>query len=451
MSEILIYFFEIISVIICIHNLYGRKNIISIYTLSFISLEIIYMYLVNEEVLFKETMLIMYLFFIIYSMLQFGDSIVNSVYNCMLTMLIVSVTQMIMYIPASLLIYKFIKNENFMALFINIAVLIFVFFSQKSKLYKILHNIIVDKEKRGMVCILVNGLILAYYLYKFKKDNFIMTDAYLTGGLLFVIVIFAIYRWQQSTYEVKLKQKQLEMTRIYNDSFKSLIDVVHKNQHDFNNHLLALSALENEENNEKIKQRKNEYKNRISEENKYNSILYRINEPIIAGFLFGKLKETENMGVETTYDVNLCTGEFKYISVYDFIEILGILIDNARDAILSNKTTQNNRENIKDNNECGNEGSVKGNNDCEKKENITIKIAETEKKVIVEVSNPYTYCTEDEIIKMFEKGYSTKGEDRGIGLNKIKEYQDKYKFDILVENIMTKIGNTIKFSVIIEK
>ena len=204
MSEILIYFFEIISVIICIHNLYGRKNIISIYTLSFISLEIIYMYLVNEEVLFKETMLIMYLFFIIYSMLQFGDSIVNSVYNCMLTMLIV---------------YKFIKNENFMALFINIAVLIFVFFSQKSKLYKILHNIIVDKEKRGMVCILVNGLILAYYLYKFKKDNFIMTDAYLTGGLLFVIVIFAIYRWQQSTYEVKLKQKQLEMTRIYNDSF----------------------------------------------------------------------------------------------------------------------------------------------------------------------------------------------------------------------------------------
>ena len=163
------------------------------------------------------------------------------------------------------------------------------------------------------------------------------------------------------------------------------------------------------------------------------------------------LKETENMGVETTYDVNLCTGEFKYISVYDFIEILGILIDNARDAILSNKTTQNNRENIRDNNECGNEGSVKGNNDCEKKENITIKIAETEKKVIVEVSNPYTYCTEDEIIKMFEKGYSTKGEDRGIGLNKIKEYQDKYKFDILVENIMTKIGNTIKFSVIIEK
>ena len=257
MSEILIYFFEIISVIICIHNLYGRKNIISIYTLSFISLEIIYMYLVNEEVLFKETMLIMYLFFIIYSMLQFGDSIVNSVYNCMLTMLIVSVTQMIMYIPASLLIYKFIKNENFMALFINIAVLIFVFFSQKSKLYRILHNIIVDKEKRGMVCILVNGLILAYYLYKFKKDNFIMTDAYLTGGLLFVIVIFAIYRWQQSTYEVKLKQKQLEMTRIYNDSFKSLIDVVRKNQHDFNNHLLALSALENEENNEKIKQRKN--------------------------------------------------------------------------------------------------------------------------------------------------------------------------------------------------
>ena len=60
---------------------------------------------------------------------------------------------------------------------------------------------------------------------------------------------------------------------------------------------------------------------------------------------------------------------------------------------------------------------------------------------------------------MFEKGYSTKGEDRGtddvdqleVLKLAVKEYQDKYKFDILVENIMTKIGNTIKFSVIIEK
>lgn len=50
-----------------------------------------------------------------------------------------------------------------------------------------------------------------------------------------------------------------------------------------------------------------------------------------------------------------------------------------------------------------------------------------------------------------KKDILQKVKDRGIGLNKIKEYQDKYKFDILVENIMTKIGNTIKFSVIIEK
>ena len=50
-----------------------------------------------------------------------------------------------------------------------------------------------------------------------------------------------------------------------------------------------------------------------------------------------------------------------------------ILIDNARDAILSNKTIQDNRENIRDNNECGNEGSVKGNNDCEKKKTLQLK------------------------------------------------------------------------------
>ena len=109
------------------------------------------MYLVNEEVLFKETMLIMYLFFIIYSMLQFGDSIVNSVYNCMLTMLIVSVTQMIM---TYLQVFLFISSlkMKFYGIVYKHSRSDIVFFSQKSKLYKILHNIIVEK-KRGGWCV----------------------------------------------------------------------------------------------------------------------------------------------------------------------------------------------------------------------------------------------------------------------------------------------------------
>ena len=61
--------------------------------------------------------------------------------------------------------------------------------------------------------------------------------------------------------------------------------------------------------------------------------MYRINDPILAGYTFSKLSELEEQGLNGFYDVNIKSDKVDDIPVYDIIEIIGILLDNARDAL----------------------------------------------------------------------------------------------------------------------
>lgn len=103
----------------------------------------------------------------------------------------------------------------------------------------------------------------------------------------------------------------------------------------------------------------------------------------------------------------------------DCIEIVGIFLDNAVEAL--NK---------------------------EKDKSIILEMFTMEQKVEIRVKNVSPYYENDEISKFFQYNYSTKGKNRGIGLAKIKDLQKKYKFDILVEMQEIHNKNWISFSVI---
>ena len=103
----------------------------------------------------------------------------------------------------------------------------------------------------------------------------------------------------------------------------------------------------------------------------------------------------------------------------DCIEIVGIFLDNAVEALSK-----------------------------EKDKSIILEMFAMEQKVEIRVKNVSPYYENDEIAKFFQHNYSTKGKNRGIGLAKIKDLQKKYKFDILVEMQEIHNKNWISFSVI---
>ncbi len=423
MVECLFLLVEIITVIICIHNLYTKDKIFSIYTLIFICIEVIYFNLANRNIMPTGTVPAVYFLFVLYTLVEFRDSLVNSIYNCLLALFLISIFQMVFYFPA-IFVYHIFLNEDAMMLFINIWTCIAVIFTGKLKIYRILHNIGRHNGKMAGACILVTIGILVYYIYKIKTYKHLPLDVYLTCLLSLIIITISIYRWQHADYENDLKNKQLESFHKYNESYQSLVELVRKNQHDFDNHLLALTSINSDtSSHNELAERQAEYKEKIMEKNKYNRILYKINDPMLAGYLFHKLMELERQKIKIIYDANIISTNIEYISIYDLIEIIGILLDNAREALEKE--------------------------DFDKV--IKLFVNESKEKLEVAILNISKHYSNEEIINFFKKGYSTKGENRGIGLSKIKEHQKKYKFDIMVENCVEKDMNWLKFSIMINR
>lgn len=83
---------------------------------------------------------------------------------------------------------------------------------------------------------------------------------------------------------------------------------------------------------------------------------------------------------------------------------------------------------------------------------IRLEFQEDAEKILFSISNPAKYISFSEIDRMFINGYSSKGENRGIGLARVLELVDKYEADINVFNSAAcDEGNWIHFIIKIQK
>lgn len=110
--------------------------------------------------------------------------------------------------------------------------------------------------------------------------------------------------------------------------------------------------------------------------------------------------------------------------MYEIIEILGILLDNAFENIMFGD------ENIR---------------------LIKLDMIESNEEIRFTVANPARYFTSSEIENMFKRGYSSKGKNRGIGLARVRELLVEHKQDIRVRNYTYLDVNWLEFEVIVIK
>lgn len=78
---------------------------------------------------------------------------------------------------------------------------------------------------------------------------------------------------------------------------------------------------------------------------------------------------------------------------------------------------------------------------------IFISIRETEEAVELIVANTSPYYEEDLTAHFFEPGYSSKGQNRGIGLSKLKRLVQDKKGDIMVYNEQRNGVNYLTFEI----
>lgn len=246
---------------------------------------------------------------------------------------------------------------------------------------------------------LIGGI---YLLIIYKMEEYLRRTDYIIFGIWTILIGVLIFSWQRERYEKIAKEKELELEQAYEVVYEQLLESIRRKQHDFHNQINAIYShhLIAKDYDTLVSLQK-EYCSEILNENRYARLVSN-GSPTIIAFLYSKFVEAETKGCHIAYDIKIDDMQ-GYLPKYKMIEILGVLLDNAMEAVEQRDS-----------------------------KNITVKMLEQPEQLSVAIKNDSMHYEREEIMRFFEPGYSKKGEGRGIGLSKVREILLKYHAGIKV-------------------
>ena len=329
--------------------------------------------------------------------------------------------QMIFYIPVSLMVGNPYKDILIGDIVNSLCLLTIILLGKKLKLEKI-YLYIRQKSIVTYLCFLIVIIYLSIQIYGLRI-NYQWDRIHFTEVLIWLLLVFILWVQAQKNRMEKIeKEVQLREQAQYVKAFEEQLDRVRFKQHDIKNHLSVIYGMmeETKDSNKNFPLQK-EYYDYLLDDKDYKQLVKGGN-PIFTGFLNNKIQEMEAKEIDFQY-------EFAYInlesdlSVYEWIEVIGILLDNAVEAI------ENQPKELK---------------------KIYMELCQNEDQIILKVSNISRYISNIESTAFFQNGYSTKGKGRGIGLTKVKELVLQNNGEIVVRNINRDNQNWIEFIICIK-
>ena len=217
-------------------------------------------------------------------------------------------------------------------------------------------------------------------------------------------IVGAITTFRDKT-EINQLAEELTGVKLYAEALRA-------QSHEFMNKLHVILGLVHLRRYEKLA----DFINQISDhiENEVGYIISKIKDPALAGFILGKMSYARELGAELSF-----TGEgvlpepFSPEMTHEIITILGNLIDNALEAL----TEQDNKK-------------------------LTVHFEYDETNLLMEVADNGPGIKNEIVEEIFTKGFSTKGNNRGIGLFLIKRSLEKLHGDI---ELFTEPGEETRF------
>jgi len=284
-------------------------------------------------------------------------------------------------------------------------------------------------------------LIVSYFVFTIliASINAVMYGALVTLGksimITFNVVIFAFYltislfmfylysSLKKQKFELDVKQKEYDQLKVYTGIIEDLLEDLREYKHDAANIILTLNGFLESNN---IEQLKNYfYKDIMKEHQKVFqndtssfATLQNIVEPGLKGLLATKLSYAHNLKLNVNFSVLDFSDEIE-IEMFDLYKIMGILIDNAIEASIESS-----------------------------KKDLTLFIMKDTEETTIIIGN--SFKSKPSIKEIFKKGYSTKGKDRGLGLNIVKNILD-IKYDNVILNTFVQDDSLIQELIIANK
>lgn len=408
---------EFISIILCIHRVAGKKIKFNIWLIGLGIFEIILMFLIA----FSDWGWYFRIFIYVGIFLYVRKNVVNSwdkavkAYGIMLVSIIS--LQIIVYFLFKLLRLN-VLNTYYGGIAINAMICLFIRV-WNPKYFNLLVNKI--KSSRVKVIVILFAMSLFCFLRMYNQGKYMNFDTailFLIGTIGFSMVSIL---WISAENENKHKAKELKIYESYSIAFEEAIKTIRIRQHEFENHINAIRCLQYTiKNHEELICEQEKYCDNVLKENSINKLLTLKLEPILVGFLYSKITMANQKGIQTEYDICFFDNGTK-IEIYELIELLGILFDNAVEAL---------------DREEGNKCIF-----------LMLKSNNENKNVKVEISNTSRIYHNSELEKFCTYGYSTKGNKRGMGLSRAKEIVNNYNGILQIQNYVYNSENYLCFKI----
>lgn len=239
--------------------------------------------------------------------------------------------------------------------------------------------------------------------------------------LFFVMLLYlnAISKEKLEKEIIDQKDTQLNELSIYSHQVESLYEEIRSFRHDYINILTSLKlGIDNQD----IEAIKTVYNGVLRDsgtqfyDSKFDiAKLSNIKNDAIKSILSAKLLEAQNRGISISVEIEEPVSNFR-IELLDFITILSVLCDNAIEATIEAISPR-----------------------------MTVAFMNNDDSLVLIVENS-TKSEKVDINHIFDRGYSSKGEGRGLGLHNVNSVLEKYpKSTITTRSANHLFSQTIRF------
>ncbi len=248
----------------------------------------------------------------------------------------------------------------------------------------------------------VNTLLLLTVFWcfapKISETALLVVAGMLTAFL--VLLDSAVLFWEQRRIQ---QSRQMHLLEQYLPMVEELVESVRARQHEFNHQLMAIqSALGSADSLEEARKMVAGITSPLVLPEADRNLL-RCDSKVLSGMLFGKISQAQAMDIqiELMLDASFL---HRSLSEADWVELIGILMDNAMEASAAGDT-------------------------------IYVEASEEDHTLRFTVSNPCPPRSNTELAAMFRRGWSTKnGDGHGYGLYNVRLMVEHHHGKLLVKN-----------------
>ena len=245
----------------------------------------------------------------------------------------------------------------------------------------------------ALIVLFMQMYLIGYY--NERLPSFIIFINIISLIFYFILSFYSIIK----TMNLQKAEEDLEQEKQYNKTLQILHDNIRAFKHDFSNIISGIGGYVETNDMEGLKKY---YKQLLQDCNQVSNLgslnPNSINSPAVYSVLANKYYKADNLGIKITLETFIDFNNLN-MGIYEFTRILGILMDNAIEAT----------------SECDNKYiHVEIRNDLNRNRQLLI------------IEN--TYKDKDiNIDKIYEKGYSTKPHNTGLGLWEVENILKRHK------------------------